>query len=278
MISNRPIQIMKIFRTYLHVLFLCTLTACTAAAPSENPGGASSNITHCQLPTDQGRGSLLGSWQGLGIPIVFDKDFYVTDSGVAMDSVRGAVETWNRWAQAKGHLKAFTIYNDVAGTQGGMEIPNLTDCSQSSYSSAITSFVGVWKLGSYEPRRNSRTSCGAAKKLLPDGVQGQTDWVVSGGKIVGSSILLNFEGFNAPGKDHIDLESLLLHEMGHVLGLYHSCNGSTPGSTDATTAPDCSAGSTNVNYKTAVMFPFLYANQVRRGLQKNDYARINCLY
>jgi hypothetical protein len=108
------------------------------------------------------------------------------------------------------------------------------------------------------------------------GVQGQTDWIIQNGKIIGASILLNFEGYNAPGQQRIDVESLLLHELGHVLGLLHSCNGSGNGGTDGTAAPMCAIAPTQ--YTSAVMFPFLQVNQERRQLQQNDYSRINCLY
>jgi hypothetical protein len=108
-------------------------------------------------------------------------------------------------------------------------------------------------------------------------VQGQTDWITLNGRISGASVLLNFEQFNATGKLRVDVESLLLHELGHVLGLLHSCNGSTSDSTDSTSAPNCSPG-INPQYLEAVMFPFLEINLIRRKLQQNDYNRINCLY
>jgi hypothetical protein len=75
----------------------------------------------------------------------------------------------------------------------------------------------------------------------------------------------------------VDVESLLLHELGHVLGMLHSCNGSTDGSIDGTSAPACQSG-LNSQYLEAVMFPFLEIGQLRRKLQQNDYNRINCLY
>jgi hypothetical protein len=140
----------------------------------------------------------------------------------------------------------------------------------------------VWKInGTSRWHENRRSSCGtntdgSPGRILPVGVQGQTDWIIQNGKIIGASILLNFEGYNAPGQQRIDVESLLLHELGHVLGLLHSCNGSGNGGTDGTAAPMCAIAPTQ--YTSAVMFPFLQVNQERRQLQQNDYSRINCLY
>ncbi len=49
--------------------------------------------TECNLPADQGRGSLFGSWASLPITLVFDSEFYTVDDGVdarAMERAAGA--------------------------------------------------------------------------------------------------------------------------------------------------------------------------------------------
>lgn len=259
---------------YFGLSLLLLLSSCSIKAPGSSTGKIT-NVVNCSLPKDQGEGSLQGRWASLPISIVLDKDFYVADEGEAMPSLRGAVETWNSWSSLKNKT-AFNIINDGSGVSAGMDIPQLTDCSQASYSAAVTDKVGIWKISSSGDHANRRDSCGTQLKILPDGVQGQTDWITSGGYIIGSSILLNFEGFNSPGNRSIDVESLLLHELGHVLGLLHSCNGSSAGSTDGTSAPACAIAPEK--YLFAVMFPFLQENQIRRDLNQNDYDRVNCLY
>jgi len=220
------------------------------------------------------------------VPVVFDRDFYVADNGEAVDALRGALQSWNAWAGFRG-MQAFSLKNDGTGLSAGRDIPDLTDCAAASYSSSVTDMVGIWKINGAGPRRNRRESCGnlpdgSPGKILPFGVQGQTDWIIISGQIVGASILLNFEDYNSPGKERIDVESLVLHEMGHVLGMLHSCNGSGGGGTDSTSAPACTNGGGVVTapaqYANAVMFPFLQVGQERRQLQQNDYNRINCLY
>lgn len=256
--------------------FLALLISGCSAKPSEAlNAGRIINYTACQIPGDQGRGSFQGAWARLPIPVVLDRDFYVTDEGETLDAIKGAIETWNVWARLRG-MTGISIIDDGVGQAGGRDIPELTDCNQASYSSAVTDAVGIWKISTNGFRRNSRPACLAQKKILPDGVQGQTDWILQNGKITGASILLNFEGFNAPGKQLIDVESLVLHELGHVFGLLHSCNGSTAESTDGTSSPPCDFAPPQ--YVDAVMFPFLQVAQLRRGLMQNDYNRINCIY
>jgi hypothetical protein len=174
-------------------------------------------------------------------------------------------------------ITVFSIANDAGDATGGRDIPETTDCSQATISSSVTDAVGIWKIRSGGPGRNRRDSCGSSTggKLIADGVQGITDWVTAGGKITGASVILNFEGFNTPGKDVLDLESLVLHELGHVLGLLHSCNG---GGGDSTSSPGCFSSSVSSSYLSAVMFPFLKVAQVRRSLNQNDINRANCLY
>jgi hypothetical protein len=258
------------------------LMACTVAPSSALNNGRVVNYTSCALPKDQGVGSLHGAWSSLPVKLVLDNDFYVADGGAVLPSLRGSVQSWNTWATLRGFSGAYNLTNDGSG----LAIPELTDCSQASYSASLPGTVGVWKIASAGFHANRRASCGTNSdgspgKLLSFGVQGQTDWIIQNGRITGASVLLNFEDYNSPGKQPIDVQSLLLHELGHVLGLLHSCNGSSGGSVDSTTAPACFTDgvlSAATEYTNAVMFPFLQVGQLRQSLTQNDYNRINCLY
>jgi hypothetical protein len=235
----------------------------------------------CHLPVDQGMGSLHTSWSQLPIKLTFDSEFYVADGGMEARALERAVQTWNDWAKAKGKV-AFVIERPGQGSG----IPELEECAQASYTEAHRSSVGVWKINGSGFRANRRPSCGAQPngspgKLLPFGVQGSTDWIVQNGKTAGASILLNFEDYNAPGKQRIDTESLMLHHLGHVLGLLHSCNGSNGDSMDATTAPACfdrGMPSAPADYLRAAMFPYLEVSEQKRALGQNDIDRASCLY
>lgn len=265
----------------LLLALLAATASCSARPSNARNAGRITNFTNCLLQPDQGAGSLKASWNSLPVPVAFDKDFYLTDNGEIVPSLRSSVRTWNGWANLRG-MQGLVISNDGTGVSAGMEIPDLvTTCSQAIYSAQVTDVVGIWKINAQGRHQNQRDACGAVNgvngRILPTGVQGQTDWITLNGKTVGASILLNFEEFNAPGKLRVDVESLLLHELGHVLGLLHSCNGSSSDSIDGTSAPACNSG-LDSQYLDAVMFPFLEINLLRRKLGQNDYNRINCLY
>lgn len=243
------------------------LSLITANAHSED------KVT-CNLPADQGSGSLNGSWEKLPVLLTFDREFYHPQNKQDLLALKSAVASWNKWAALKG-LVAFTLVNDFDHDKGGMEIPNLDSCSQASYTEALPYMVGVWRIGKDGSRSNERASCGSQLKLLPDGLEGQVDYLFSAKaeRISNASILLNFDQFFGPSGKKLDLESVFLHQLGEVLGLGHSCNS---GNADSSSAPFCAIAPTE--YLEAVMAPFLAEGQVKRKLRKNDYNRINCLY
>lgn len=259
------------------LVFSLAWQGCSAGKPNPaHANGSVTNYTACFLPKDQGTGSLFGRWGSTPVSIVFDRDFYMADNGEAVPALRAAVQTWNSWSRLKS-LNILSISNDGTGAGAGRDIPVTTDCSQATITAATTDVVGIWKIRSGGEGKNKRDSCSASTggKLLPDVIQANTEWTTANGVIVGGSILLNFDGWNSPGRDSLDVESLFLHELGHILGLYHSCNN---GNGDATAAPGCTAATTPIDYITAAMFPFLSIGKIRRTLGQNDYNRINCLY
>lgn len=109
-----------------------------------------------------------------------------------------------------------------------------------------------------------------------DRVLGQTSWVIDDntGEIVASDIFLNsiFQWSVAPNGEanRFDVESVLVHELGHLLGLGHSSLGETV----------LDNGSRAVQGKRAVMFPIAYgrASIVDRKLQADDVAGITDIY
>ena len=251
------------------------LLGCSVKPPaSSTQPGRVTNYTVCALPQDQGSGSYQGRWQTLPIPVAIDQDFYLADQGGQAAQIRLAIQTWNEWARLRGKV-AFTIVNDGTGLGAGAPIPVTTDCSRKTITDARPDVMGIWKIQAGGDGRNERTENNTPCKLLDTGIQGFTDWTVNAttGIISGASILLNFDEFNTSSGNTVDVQSLVLHELGHVLGLLHSCN---PGNGDTTTAVAC--GQAPFRYLEAVMYFQLGLNEIRRQLRQNDYSRINCIY
>lgn len=89
-------------------------------------------------------------------------------------------------------------------------------------------------------------------------------------------ISINFINFFNPQKMP-DMQSILAHEFGHLVGLDHSCgpgNGSAQYIGCNSPLPDA--------YKSALMYPIFNfvgaVGELRRNLRENDQIRSNCLY
>ena len=115
---------------------------------------------------------------------------------------------------------------------------------------------------------------GWVERGFPDGRGATTDVRVrrheSGRvEIVEADLYLNFDQHALIDGDGIDLEGVLTHEIGHVLGLAHPCEHGVPGTPECATADEL--------YRTSALYPeHLGASQ--RHLSSDDQTGICALY
>jgi hypothetical protein len=174
--------------------------------------------------------------------------YYITDQGVAgvsPDQFRTAAE------------RAFSTWQGVQG------------------SGAVAQFVGFTSADPFED--DGRPTLGFLSRPDLDRVLGATSFLVDNvtGEIVEADIFLNssFPWSVASGGEsgRYDVESIILHEAGHLFGLGHSGLGETELR---------AGGGRRVIASEAVMFPIAFSagNINGRGLRPDDIAGLRELY
>ena len=260
-----------------HLPFYSLLFLCCSCSPSSFPEGEIErieNYTECILVDGQDESSLYGYWEKLPVPLLLDENFYLTNEGDQAKEIKHAVDTWNAWSNLKG-FKAFEIVNDGAGLGAGAPFPTINSCLQAEITNAERSSVGIWKIESSGHSGNTRQVGSGTCQIIAENIYGITDWLFSGETIIGGSIILNYDHWNISGRPSVDIQTTALHELGHILGLLHSCVISEG---DISTAPPCDSPDTPRRFINALMSSSIASSETRRSLKQNDYDRVNCLY
>lgn len=228
------------------------LSACAPQTPE--------TVTECVVNTDQSA-LFKGHWTARPIPLaVVVNDFNSSE----LAAISAAIETWNgHFQDAKGFslfMVGSSSYAQVSTSSS--RTTSSSACSQSVIGpNGFTNKIMIYKSAS---SWSYGSSVIGLTSLCPVSSSNATYRM-----FISAVMEINFVDYFRSGKPVPDLQSVILHELGHMLGLDHSCNGS-----NCSKAPD--------DYKTAVMYPALgfdglYGRQ-KRDLQSNDQGRANCLY
>ena len=204
------------------------------------------------LPQDQ-RGSFLGKVKSAPVSIIADSDF----SGIEFNQIEKSVNQWNTQGVRFQSGSFFSLSTDKI--PNGIRTANPRECSQ--HYGTENSFYIV---------KESSLSRWASLQLLPTN-PGATIRCGTSTEVSQQIIYVNGDPHVMPKNQ---VMSVVLHELGHALGLDHSC-AEGAGSENF---KGCGGLSSDHPYHQAVMFPILNGNESKEILMPNDSIRTQCLY
>jgi hypothetical protein len=221
----------------------------------------------CVLNSNQ-KGTINGRWSAKPVPIaVIVNDFNAAE----VQAIRASIGTWNDFFQASKGFQLFLANGAPLSTvpSSTPKISTSSICSQNFLSAS----------GFNQPIVIQKVISGWSHSTGIMAITGTCPQVVAGAqfKYFSSAVMeVNYANFFSPGLPQPDLQSIITHELGHLLGLNHSCDGVSGSSTMV------SCAQAPQDYLQAIMFPSLgfdgTRGKVNRALRTNDQQRANCLY
>jgi hypothetical protein len=183
-----------------------------------------------------------------------------------------------KWAQGQMPIRYAVTNRDVPGVSA-MQLQEALDRAVRAWTGVSTATISVQFTGftGAEPGAEDQASViGFRSRPDLDRVLGSTSFTIDDntGAMVEADIFLNSTvnwSVAANGEPaRYDVESIAVHEIGHLLGLGHSAIGET----------DLTPGGPSIRGKRAVMFPIAYpqGNIEDRTLEADDVAGISDVY
>jgi hypothetical protein len=251
---------------------VATFVACAAASgllilACAPPTARKELVKECILPSEQAA-TLSGKWGATPIPISFKSGNF--DSASISDMVKAA-DTWNDfYMKSQGHK--VLDYGDAANPRQSTTPKPSNPCATGLVSNGeFTGTVVIYNTNPWTSLPNHN----------PDAIA-LTSFCTGPGTPLKNMYMaimeVNTQNFFVTGTKLPDMESIFLHEFGHLLGLDHSCSAATKAG-----FPNCNDPTMPDDYFFASMFPVVIFDsrgigEIRRTLQPNDEGRANCLY
>jgi hypothetical protein len=248
-------------RFFFAIILSAALSGCAFYSASSR-----AVVTKCVLPSDQS-GTLSGKWKVTPpVPIAFQTGAF---ADAQIREIAAAADSWNKFYGTTMGFKAIDYGSVTSPTLSSTPKPSSLCSTSIASGSTFSGKVVIYRQTSW-PYTNLPNAI-ALTSFCPTPASGLPN-------IYMAIMEVNTQNFFNSGQKVPDLQSIFLHEFGHLMGINHSCE-----ATAKTGVPSCNDENLPEDYFFASMFPVFSFDaaglgEVKRSLLSNDQGRANCLY